>query len=181
MQLQWRYERTREMKNLDELIAKAQVAVRLIPSDHPDLAPMLSNLGLVLQRRYTSTGVMSNLENAIKIKEKAAHLTPADHPTLAGRLINLTTKVRMLSDRTERSEYLDRAIEQAELAAKATPSDHPDLAMHLDILGRQQYKSTNPLLPDRAVDSWLRSWKCVNGIPSKRLPAAIAAINLLQN
>ncbi|EXJ73716.1 uncharacterized protein A1O5_03478 [Cladophialophora psammophila CBS 110553] len=181
VQLRWRYERIGNMEDLEDAVAKARGAVHLTPPGHSDRAPMMSNLGLVLQRRYMSIGQTSDLIEAIDIEQIAVLLTPSDHASLAGRLINLSTKFQMLFDRTKQTEYLDEAIKKAERGVQATPSDHPDLAMYLNILGRQQYKSPNPLHHTRALDSFLRSWSCVNGIPSNRLPSAVAAINLLQD
>jgi hypothetical protein len=54
--LEKRCEPTGEMADPNLAIEKAEVAVRLTPTDHPDLAGMLTNLGSKLERRYERTG-----------------------------------------------------------------------------------------------------------------------------
>jgi hypothetical protein len=41
-----RYERTGEMKDLEEAIQTARQAVESMPADHPDLGTLLNNLGV---------------------------------------------------------------------------------------------------------------------------------------
>ncbi|KAI9782858.1 MAG: hypothetical protein M1816_001678 [Peltula sp. TS41687] len=61
-----RYERTRNMDDLEQAIEKIQQAVEKTPEAHPDLAKWLGNLGNCLARRYGRTENMDDLEQAIE-------------------------------------------------------------------------------------------------------------------
>jgi tetratricopeptide (TPR) repeat protein len=82
------------MADLESAIEKAEQAVRITPSSHPNLAGRHNNLENVLQSRYECTGNMADLESAIKKAEQAVHITPSDHPDLAAWLNNLGSKLK---------------------------------------------------------------------------------------
>ncbi|KAF5227665.1 hypothetical protein FAUST_11634 [Fusarium austroamericanum] len=134
-QLKSRYERTGEIKDLEEAIKMARKAIESTPNDHPDLATLLNNLGNRLSRRYERTGEMKDLEEAIKMARKAIESTPDDHPNLAGRLNNLGTKLENRYARMGEMKDLEEAIETVRKAIESTPNDHPNLAGRLNNLG----------------------------------------------
>ncbi|EXK24672.1 hypothetical protein FOMG_18621 [Fusarium oxysporum f. sp. melonis 26406] len=103
------YERTGEMKDLEEAIQTARQAVESTPVDSPDLAARLNNRGTKLERLYERTGDMRDLEQSIQAARQAAKLTPDDHPDLAARLNNLGNKLERLYERTGDMRDLEEA------------------------------------------------------------------------
>ncbi|GKU10360.1 unnamed protein product [Fusarium langsethiae] len=108
-QLESLYERTGEMKDLEEAIETARKAIESTPDDHPDLAGMLNNLGIQLSLRYERTGEMKDLEEAIETVRKAIESTPDDHPNLAGMLNNLGIQLSRRYERTGEMKDLEEA------------------------------------------------------------------------
>ena len=80
------------------------------PTDHPDRADDLSNLGTALQTRFERTGDLADLDEAITSGGQAVAATPADHPDRAGYLSNLGIALRTRFERTGDLADLDEAI-----------------------------------------------------------------------
>ncbi|KAG7403689.1 hypothetical protein Forpe1208_v016358 [Fusarium oxysporum f. sp. rapae] len=143
------YERTKEMRDLEEAIQGARQAVALKPDDDPYLANWLSNLGAVLARRlnnlgnklgqlYERIGEMEDLERAIQVVRLAVESTPDDHSGLADCLNNLGIKFGMRYERTGETNDLE------------------DVSTFL-----------------------LKAWTCLNAVPFRRVQAAAKCVQLL--
>jgi tetratricopeptide (TPR) repeat protein len=65
--LESRYERTGALPDLEEAIEVAKQAIALPPTDDPDRATRLNNLGNMLESRYEQAGTISDLEEAIEV------------------------------------------------------------------------------------------------------------------
>ena len=68
---------TGETKDLEEAVNITRQAVQSTPSDHPDLAVYLNNLGNMLDRRFECTGDMKDLESVIECYLRAFDCTGA--------------------------------------------------------------------------------------------------------
>ncbi|KAF4447587.1 hypothetical protein F53441_8882 [Fusarium austroafricanum] len=136
-QLGRRYERTGDMRDLEEAIKAARQAIKITPNDHPDLASHLNNLRNQFGRQYERTGEMADLEEAIETARQAINSTPNDHPDRAGMLDNLGNKLGLRYERTGELRDLEEAIETVTQAIKSTPDSHPNLAARLGNLGNQ--------------------------------------------
>jgi CHAT domain-containing protein len=152
-----RFERSGEMKDLEEAIDTARRAVQSTPPDHPGLAMYLNNLGNWLRRRFERSGEMKDLEEAIdkarrgtqfersgEMKDleeaidtarRVVQSTPPNHLDLAGHLNNLGTWLGRRFERSGEMKDLAEAINIARRVVQSTPPDHPDLAMYLNNLG----------------------------------------------
>ena len=178
--LQSRFERMGRMEDLEESIRQAQQVVNITPQDHPDLAMYLNNLGNKLQRRFEKTGRMEDLKESICQAQQAVNITPQDHPNLAEMLNNLGSKLQSRFEKMGRMEDLKEAIHRAQQAVDITPQDHPDLASRLNNFGRRLCLSSQPGHSDQALESFQKSWNCLNGIPFQRVASALQAIRLLK-
>ncbi|MGW3692303.1 tetratricopeptide repeat protein, partial [Streptomyces sp. NPDC005149] len=75
-----RFERTGALADLDRAIGLAQQAVEAAPSNHPDRAVLLNNLGSALRSRFERTGALADLDRAIDLAQQALAASPADTP-----------------------------------------------------------------------------------------------------
>ncbi|MCO5999815.1 CHAT domain-containing tetratricopeptide repeat protein [Actinoallomurus rhizosphaericola] len=105
------------------------------PTDHPDRAMYLSNLGFGLGVRFERTGALADLEAAIQVGQEAVAATPTDHPDRAAHLSNLGALLRARFERAGALADLDTAIDTFREAVAATPTDHPNRAGRLNNLG----------------------------------------------
>jgi len=143
-----RYERTREIIDLEEAIQVARQAVASTPEDHSNLASYLNNLGNWLGSRYERTRDMTDLEEAIQIARQAVASTPEDHSDLAGPLNNLGNWLGSRYEQTGDMTDLEEAIQVARRAIASIPEDHSNLATCLNSLGNRlgsRYKRTGDM------------------------------------
>ncbi|KAJ7903211.1 hypothetical protein B0H13DRAFT_1882169 [Mycena leptocephala] len=94
-----RYERLRDLADLETAICHAEKAVKLMPQDHPRRAGCLQLLAMLLFLRYTRLGNLKDLEAALAYNEKALEHTPKGHPEKAFRL---QYRARLFSARYKR-------------------------------------------------------------------------------
>ncbi|KAH6874579.1 CHAT domain-containing protein [Thelonectria olida] len=97
-----KFQETGDVADIHLAVTAAQLAVSLMPDDHPDQAGCLNNLGIKLGLRYERT-------EAISIARQAVDSTPDSHPD------------RKLDLRYERTE----AISIARQAVDSIPDNHP--------------------------------------------------------
>ena len=136
------------MADLDTVIQRIQEALDATPTDHPDRAGRLDNLGAGYRDRYQRTGTIADLNTAIQRSQEALDTTPADHPDRAGRLNNLGVGYRARYQRTGIIADLDTAIQRFQEALDTTLADHLDRAGRLDNLGvgyRDRYQRTGTI------------------------------------
>ena len=142
--------------DLDRAIELIDEAVKAIPSDHPDLADLLVDLGKLLVVRYQQTGSMEDFERSIETSEKMIKATPLDHIDRTDRLIALGKWSYQRFEQFHSMKDIERAIEMNEEVVRVISSNSPDRAAHLSNLGLalsarfQQTKSTKDL--DCAVE-----------------------------
>ncbi|KAI1131604.1 CHAT domain-containing protein [Nemania abortiva] len=75
---------------LEIAVGTAELAVSILPKDHPDLMGYLENRGIQLARRYMQNRAMHDLERAfIDTSSRAVDPTPQNNPDRASRLNNL--------------------------------------------------------------------------------------------
>ncbi|KAI9863865.1 MAG: hypothetical protein M1813_003517 [Trichoglossum hirsutum] len=175
-----RFNWTGNVEDLEEAICKAKQVVKAMAEDHPDLASALSSLSNMLGSRFKQMGSMEDLEEAIRMAQQALKATPDGHPDLALWLNNLSNKLGSRFERMGCMEDLQEAIRKMEQAVKTTPEGHPNGVSLLKNLGLLLSLSSESLHKDRALESFLKSWECQNGIPYIRVESAILAIQLLR-
>ena len=174
------FQRYGRVGDLEEAVCRQSQAVEGTAESDPDLAGRLNNLGIMLQRRFKRTGRMEDLEESIRQAQQAVNITPQDHPNLAEMLNNLGSKLQSRFEKMGRMEDLKEAIHRAQQAVDITPQDHPDLASRLNNFGRRLCLSSQPGHSDQALESFQKSWNCLNGIPFQRVASALQAIRLLK-
>ncbi|MFD4913057.1 CHAT domain-containing protein [Streptomyces virginiae] len=119
------------MADLDAAIDAGREAVEATPTDHPDRAGLLSNLGYSLGARFARLGVVADLDAAIDAAREAADVTPTDHPNRAIYLSSVGSALRARFERWGTLADLDAAIDASREAVEATPTDDPNRAMYL--------------------------------------------------
>jgi hypothetical protein len=85
--------------------------VNTTPSDSPDRARYLNNLGNGLRDRYARSGRLEDLEAAVEAYREAVNTTPSDSPDRARYLNNLGNGLRDRYARSGRLEDLEAAVE----------------------------------------------------------------------
>ncbi|KAH8654745.1 CHAT domain-containing protein [Ilyonectria robusta] len=123
------------MADLEEAIRVGREIIDATPSDHPDRARWLNNLGTHLGDRYSRTGAMADLEEAIRVGQEAVDATSLDHPDRVIFLDNLGLRLGDRYSRTGAMVDLEEAIRLAREAIDATPLDHPNRIIFLGNLG----------------------------------------------
>jgi tetratricopeptide (TPR) repeat protein len=136
------------MDDLNGAIIMNERAVESIPSDHPDRAVILNNLGITLQSRFERTGSIDDIDRAVTINEQAVISTPIDHPGYIRTLENLGAALQSRFERTRSKNDLQRAITANEQAISSIPNDHPDRAIVFSNFGialQSRFKSTGSM------------------------------------
>ena len=130
-----RFERTGALDDLERVVLLFDQAVAATPSDHPDRAPNLANLGHALGTRFHLTGVMDDLDRAALLFDQAVAASPANHPDRVTYLSNLGSVLETRFELTGVMDDLDRAIEIGGEVVATTPTHHPDRPMLLSNFG----------------------------------------------
>jgi tetratricopeptide (TPR) repeat protein len=157
--------------------------VQLTPSDHPDLAMYLNNLGSWLGSQFEQSAEIKDLKEAIKTARQAVLSTPSDHPSLAMYLSNLGSWLRSQFKQSGEITDLEETIKTARQAVQSTPSDHPDLAMYLnnlgDWLGSRFERSEEMKDLEEVTKRYLEAFDCTGAIPLERVKAAARCLSRL--
>jgi tetratricopeptide (TPR) repeat protein len=111
--------------DLDRAIAVGEEAVAAAPSDHPNRALYLSNLGAALHARFERVESVADLDRAISVCEEAVAVTPSDHPDRAIYLSNLGYVLQTRFERVGGQHDCERAVELFRVAAQlvSAPAD----------------------------------------------------------
>ena len=117
-----RFEKSRQMADLDQAILCDQQALEATPADHPDRAKYLNSLGFRFHDRYERTGQVADLEQAMLYDRQALEAYDAEFG------VDQFEKTGQVAD-------LEQAILCDQQALEATPTDHPDRAKYLNSLG----------------------------------------------
>lgn len=174
------FERTGRIEDLDEAILKARQAIEIVPESYPAFPSMLDNLANKLGYRFAQSGRIEDLEEAIRKSEQALKATPEGHPELYAMLNNLCINLKRKFQHSDDIRDFEEAIRNSEHAIHATPEGHPGLATVLNHSGHLLRLSTEPIDSGRALEAFLRSWECQNGLPFHRVDSAIRAVELLR-
>jgi tetratricopeptide (TPR) repeat protein len=117
------HERTGYIPSLQAAVSLFAKAVDATPTDHPDRAMHLSNLGAAQVRRYRSIGDPADLEQGIALLREAAAAAPAGHPAHPHSLSNLaralSARFEVIGDQSD----LDKAITAGQEAVDSAPAD----------------------------------------------------------
>jgi hypothetical protein len=127
---------TRQLADLDQLIAVSWKLVAAHPADDPGRPGRLSSLGSALEFRFGLTGQQPDLDQAISLYQEAVAALPVGHPRRSDTvpLLGITLWIRF--ERTGQLPDLDQAIAAEREALAAAPAGHPDRTGILSRLGR---------------------------------------------
>lgn len=146
-----RFERTGSTPDLNRAIVFLEQAA-IMPTDHPNRAGRLSNLGVALRMRYQQgrhEDSAGDLDRAIELFDQAVAATPKGDAMRPGRLSNLGVALRIrYSSQTGNLDDLNRAIKVLRRANKAIPEKHYDRPGSLSnlaaaLLTRSVHKGTS--------------------------------------
>lgn len=104
------YGATGELRHLEESQALFQQAVSLLPSGHPDLAAVYTNIAANLVQRFQRLGRREDLAVAAEAARQGIGASMPGDPNLAGRHTNLGEVLRMLYHATGDPKFLDDSI-----------------------------------------------------------------------
>ena len=116
---------TSDLTLITTTVSVCERVLTATPTDHPDRAGRLSDLGVALGARFGRTGAQGDLDEAITVGRGAVQATPADHPDRAMYLSNLGVALQVRFGRTGAQGDLDEAITIHALATEvqsAAPS-----------------------------------------------------------
>ncbi|KAF8148281.1 CHAT domain-containing protein [Crassisporium funariophilum] len=147
--LRGRFERTRDLSDINEAISAYQRAIYISPDDDDDakLAHLFNNLALSFQRRFESTGDIRDLHEAVSAQEEAVDLTSGVSYTLAIELLlnNLGNTLEIHFHQTGDISAIDEAL--AGLTFRGYVDLKPDLKGHVHL--PPYLKNLENILPTR--------------------------------
>lgn len=159
MALRGRYQRLRDVADLDEAVDVGRRTARNEPANDVRRAALLSQLGSALRVRYDHFGDFADLEEALATARKAVAIVPVQFG--ADRLLclrELSTVLRSRYERTQEMADLDEAIETLGKVLLITESgDRPfvrvmDLTTVCFLLVQRFARTKQPSDLDRALD-----------------------------
>ncbi|GAB1528493.1 hypothetical protein RhiTH_011687, partial [Rhizoctonia solani] len=110
-------------------------AVKIVPEDDPEMADLLSNLGLSYLARFDIFDNIENLNCAIQYQTKGLSISPKDHPDIVRFLSNLGSSYKRRFERLGILDDLNQAIQYQEQATGLMESSHPHSYQSLNNLG----------------------------------------------
>ena len=129
----------------------------MMPSESPELAQCLGDLGLALRARHERTGDLGDLEAAITAFRRALDTAGSGTPDMAGHFLNLGTGLARRYQVGNKIADLDEAIEVGRRAARESHAGTPTWTKSLGNLGGAlglRYERTGaPSDLDEAVQS----------------------------
>lgn len=162
-----RFERFREVGDIEKAIRQAEEAVAATPVDHPDRVSRLSMLGYYFNCRYQRLGALEDLEMAIARTEEAVAATSVDDPDRSVMLVNLSSYLGQRYQRLGTLGDLEEAIKRTTEVVEAAPAGHPHLAVWLNNLSNRlidRYKRLGALEDlEKAIE---RSEQAVRSTPA---------------
>ncbi len=97
--------------------------------DHPSVATIVSNIGLLLEAQGDLAGALEYIQRALQIDEK---VYGPDHPNVAIDVSNIGAVVKVQGDLAGALEYIQRALQIDE---KVYGLDHPNVAIRANNIG----------------------------------------------
>jgi tetratricopeptide (TPR) repeat protein len=139
MVLQRRFEETRNVDDITQVISHCENAISLISSgpvpNHPLFFAVYNFTGNAYLSRFTCIHKLQDLDHAISHHQKAVQSTPSDHRDLPKNLKDLGNSYLLRFEYTGDLQDTERAISHYKKAVKSAPSGHPDLLAYLSNLG----------------------------------------------
>ena len=120
------YERTGDIKDLNDAISKAREALLLLHPNHPGRCEVLNNLSTYLKKRFDHLASMEDLQEAERNIVEAISLIQHDHIDYPRYLAGHADCLVRQFERTGSVDNLDMAIDKFEIAATVVPQSHPD-------------------------------------------------------
>ncbi|KAG8905095.1 hypothetical protein FRB99_000696 [Tulasnella sp. 403] len=121
--LETRFERSRDVEDLDKAIACFRKALHVLPTDHPSRSLALNNLAAAYHGRTEQNPNSSDLNNAILYFRETLELRDVDDPDRPWTLAGIGGALMLRYNRESREEDLAEAIELLQQALDlATPS-----------------------------------------------------------
>ncbi|MFC6083170.1 hypothetical protein [Sphaerisporangium aureirubrum] len=96
----------------DEAVIAGRQALRGLPEDSIDRAPVMAHLGVALQHRFTMRGHLADLDDSLFIGRASVSGKYATHPGRPTFLANLALTLRIGFQRTGRLAYLVESVSQ---------------------------------------------------------------------
>ncbi|KAG9089600.1 hypothetical protein FRC06_001467, partial [Ceratobasidium sp. 370] len=134
--LNYRFERLRELADVDEAIECQARAIQLTPEGDTRRPGYLNNLGLSWWRRFDRSGKLEDLEQAIEYQATAVQLIPEDHIDKPGCLNNIGNSWLGRFGRLGDLADLNRAIACQTQAVQLAPEGYAEIVALLNNLGR---------------------------------------------
>jgi tetratricopeptide (TPR) repeat protein len=130
-----RFQRLRNLEDLDNAIVSQQEAVDLTPQSHPQKPRRLSSLGNSLEARFQRLGDRADIDNAIISQRTAIALAPYGHPSKSMYLANLGISLWARFQRLGDLGDLDLSITSKQEAIELLSDGHPEKPSCLSNLG----------------------------------------------
>ncbi|UJR20672.1 hypothetical protein I4U23_023793 [Adineta vaga] len=107
-----------------------KMLLQSLPSDHPDIASVYNNIGLVHGKKDELNSALKNLEIAYEMRRKQL---PPNHPHIAGSLNNIGNIHKTKGDYDKALDYYQKALKIFEINY---PNDRLKKAMIIENIGR---------------------------------------------
>ncbi|KAF5593193.1 30S ribosomal S17P protein [Fusarium pseudocircinatum] len=178
--LQLRYQRSRELSDLEESTQLSQQALNTMPNNYPDRSRHQHDIGIKLARKFTITNAMKDLDDGIQSLREAVDSTPKSHPYRAVFLHSLANALIQKGSETFDGDGVDEWISVAKEALQATPESHPDRGELLYGLGlgllAAHATGKNPSGIDESIPCFEEAIKQSNAPPLCRIQAYAAKL-----
>ncbi|CAF1212100.1 unnamed protein product [Adineta steineri] len=119
-----------ELGQVDRAGKYFNMLLKSLPHDHPDIAAVYNNIGLVHMRRDELNLALKNYEIAYAMRRKQL---PSNHPHIAGSLNNIGLIYKTKGDLNTALDYLQQALIVDE---NLHPGNNLGKAMTIDNIGR---------------------------------------------
>jgi tetratricopeptide (TPR) repeat protein len=127
-----KFQRTKDLRDLERALIGSQEAVKMLPQNHPDRITYLVEFADCLRTRYMQLGSLDDLERAIMLSQEAAHDLHAEHSSRSTCLYVLETMLSQKFERTGNLAYLQQALNIGEKLVDEVAKDHPNRAAFLN-------------------------------------------------
>jgi tetratricopeptide (TPR) repeat protein len=130
-----KFEHLRGPNDLNDAILHQEMAVDLVPNDHPDKPFYLSKLGALLQSRFLLLGDPSDIDNAVAYQQTAIDAITVDHPQRSKCLGVLGMSLATRFERFGNISDINNSIMYQREARDLMADDDPDKLQCLNNLG----------------------------------------------
>jgi tetratricopeptide (TPR) repeat protein len=129
-----RYDRYRDIRDIDQAVFRHQEAVDLTTDAHQRIGRLV-NLGIALKNRFMATGNISDIDHAISAHKGALSSTQDGDPDRPCRLHNLATTYICRFKYFHEPQDIEEALSVNKKCVDATPPNHFHESSHLHSLG----------------------------------------------